>query len=272
MRIIDYSPIERTLTIHPQDIIHLEGHIRLNLTTRGCVGSWKNGEYKPCDNPTAPFCDRCKEVWPCAICTGHCTKPLHSCNEPHSIYFALFAPGIVKVGVTRKWRLKERLQEQGADIGVEIAQAEDGRVARLIESEIGKQFTERVRFETKLAGITKPADESTLYDALSNLLNGGTFAQDFEVGELMHFEYFDRVLWMQPILIQPEEDMVLEGDVVGIQGKMLVLERFDTLYVINLHNLLGYDIYETDTVGNNNMNRGKQKRKYQLQTSIHAFA
>ena len=279
MRIIDYSPVKRTLTIHPQDTIHIEGHIRLNLATRGCVGSWKNGEYKPCDSPTAPFCEQCKDVWPCAICSGHCTKPLQSCNEPHSIYLALFAPGIVKVGVTRKWRLKERLQEQGADIGVEIAQADDGRIARLIEHEIGKRFTERVRFETKLAGVTKPADESALYDALSSLKEDGEFVQKTEVGDVMRFEYFDRALWMQPIPIQPEEDMILEGDVVGIKGIILVLERFDTLYVVNLHKLLGYDICENvsgsdgdkDEDEGNVTDKTTKKRKNQLQTSMNAF-
>lgn len=262
MRIIDYSPVERTLTIHPQDTVHLKGHIRLNLASRGCAGSWKNGEYEPCDSSTAPFCERCKEVWPCAICTGHCTKPLHACNEPHSIYLALFAPGIVKVGVTRAWRLKERLQEQGADMGVEIRQAEDGRIARLIEHELGKRFAERVRFGTKLAGITAIADESALGNALSELTEEGRLVDGEEIGDVMRFEYFDREFLVQPQLIQPQENMTIEGDVVGVKGRMLVLERFDTLYVVNLNQLLGYDITEE---GNS------EKGKNQLQTSINAF-
>lgn len=147
-------------------------------------------------------------------------------------------------------------------MGVEIAQAEDGRIARLIEHELGKRFAERVRFGTKLAGITKPADGSALYDALSGLKEEGQIVNGEDIGDVMHFEYFDREFWVQPQLIQPQENMTIEGDVVGVKGRMLVLERFDTLYVVNLHQLLGYDITEE---------ANGEKGKNQLQTSMDAF-
>lgn len=257
MKIIGYSPIDKTLLVYPgpddsekpQDI-DISQEIALVLKKRGCAGAWDGDRYITCDSLDAPYCSKHGGAPdPCVACRGDCMKQKKTCNMEHSVYLAVFAPDIVKVGVSKTPRLKTRLNEQGADMGFEIARYPDGELARKRERSLTSLYPDRIAFDLKLDGITKKIDARTLQDMYSK----------YDASHVMNFKYFDKSLWMQPIVLEPKEDMAISGRVLGVKGKALVLEKGSTIYSINLDGLIGYDF----EAGKGMLN---------LQTSLFEFA
>jgi hypothetical protein len=157
-----------------------------------------------------------------------CLRPEKTCFEEHSVYLAVFAPGAIKVGVTRTWRLPARLEEQGADAGFEIARLPDGEAARRMEASLRAKYPDRMSFEDKLS--SGPVDEAVK-----------AVKKDHGIIRELHFEPFPGDLWMRPIVLKPQEGMTISGRTFGIKGQALVLEKLGTLYAINLDSLAGYD-------------------------------
>jgi hypothetical protein len=257
MKIIGYSPIDKTLIVYPgpdgvekPQEMDISQEIALVLKKRGCAGTWDGDEYIACDSSDAPCCNRHGgPPDPCVACRGDCLKQKKTCNSEYSVYLALFAPDIIKVGVSKTPRLKIRLNEQGADAGVEIARYPDGELARKRERSLAATYPDRIAFDVKLNGITKKIDARTLQDIYSK----------YDAGQVMNFKYFDKILWMQPIVLEPKEAMAISGRVLGIKGKALVLEKSSTIYAINLDGLIGYEF----KAGKGMLN---------LQTSLFEFA
>ena len=138
MKIIGYSPIDKTLIVYPgpeggekPQEMDISQEIALVLKKRGCAGTRDGDQYIACDSPDAPYCSKHGGAPdPCVACRGDCAKQKKTCNTEHSVYLAVFAPDIIKVGVSKTPRLKIRLNEQGADMGFEIARYPDGELAR----------------------------------------------------------------------------------------------------------------------------------------------
>jgi hypothetical protein len=150
------------------------------------------------------------------------------CLEEHSVYLAVFAPGAVKVGVTRAWRLPARLEEQGADAGIEISRLPDGEAARRMEASLRVKYPDRMSFEDKLS--SGPVDDAV-----------NAVTKEHGCLQALRFERFPRDLWMRPIVLRPQEGMAISGRTFGIKGQALVLEKMGTLYAVNLDALAGYD-------------------------------
>lgn len=200
------------------------------LGTRHCAGVRDGSNHDACSHPDAPSCDSHTSLWACARCTGNCDRPLATCHEEHAIYLAAFAPDIIKVGVTRSWRLETRLREQGADRGAHLATVADGKLARQREAAIAATITDRVRVPTKIRGLHLDVDESVWQETISEFEPLATFA--FEYG----FSLAE----------QPMAETLASGTVVGVQGRVLVVERAGTSYAVNLRDLVGYELTETD--------------------------
>ena len=217
---IDRVPLERGTTLD------------LGLGPRRCAGEFVGEEHVSCDRDDAPYCEEHTSRWPCARCTGNCTMPTEACHEEHAIYLAAFAPSIVKVGVTRSWRLETRLREQGADRAAHVRTVENGRRARQIEAELATRLTDRVRIPEKIAGLHRSVDE----DAWSEVLD------DFEVNERFAFDY--------PFSLdqQPVAETLARGTVLGTKGRILVLERDGTTYAVDLRDLVGHEIRTEPTI------------------------
>jgi hypothetical protein len=241
MRIIGYSPVDKTLVTYPGPDddgqpyeIDLSQEITLVLKKRGCAGTWDGDHYVACDSPDAPYCSQHGGAGPdpCVACRGDCLKSKKTCATEHSVYLAVFAPDTIKVGVSKTHRLGTRLHEQGADIGIEIARYPDGELARKRERSLASTYTDRLTFEDKLKGITRKVDADTLREIYSK----------YDASRVLNFSYFDRSLWMQPIVLEPKEEMAVSGRVLGIKGQALVLEKGSTIYSMNMDGLIGYDI------------------------------
>lgn len=206
-------------------------HLDFSLGPRHCAGAVTDDDHRACDAPEAPYCVEHRDTWACARCTGDCTLPLESCREEHAIYLAAFAPDTFKVGVTRSWRLQTRLREQGADRAAHVNTVKNGRIARLVEADIARDLTDRVRAPRKVAGLHRRVDEAA-WEAL---------LADYDVRERFAFDYgleLDR---------QPVHETMARGEIVGTKGRILVLDRADTTYAVDLRNLVGHELTtETD--------------------------
>lgn len=196
------------------------------LGERHCAGTVDGETHVACDNPTAPHCDVHTDRWPCARCRGDCDLPLESCREEHAVYLAAFASTTFKVGVTRSWRLDERLREQGADRAAHLRTVADGRIARRIEADIAAEVGDRVRVPAKIEGLHRSVDEAAWGDLLAGFDPVETF--DFDYGLALD----DR----------PIPETLLSGTVVGSQGRVTVVENGSSTYAVNLRDLVGYEL------------------------------
>jgi len=248
MRIIGYSSPEKVLVVSPgPGAIDISEEVALTLGRRGCAGRWEGEEYVPCDSAEAPLCARCGggAPDPCVACRGECRKPEKTCREEHSVYLAVFAPGAIKVGVSRTWRLERRLAEQGADAGCEIGRFPDGEAARRVEASLRAQYPDRMAFEDKLA--SGPVDDVV-----------AAITEQYSPQRTQKFAHFKGELWMKPIVIKPREGLAIGGRTVGVKGQALVIEKLGTLYVLNLDSLVGYDV---------ELKKGRQS----LQSSLNTY-
>ena len=200
------------------------------LGQRHCAGARDGESHEPCQEETAPRCDRHTGRWACAICTGECERPLQTCKQEHAIYLAAFAPEMFKVGVTRSWRLETRLREQGADRGAHLQTVDDGRTARRIEADIATEVGDRVCVPTKIRGLGQEPVESAWQD----LLDG------FDPVRSMRFEYG------LDLSERPVAETLVSGRVRGTKGRVLVLERAGSRYAVDLRNLVGHELTDRD--------------------------
>lgn len=213
-----------------------------SLGERRCAGVIDGTTHRDCENEAAPYCEAHTSTWVCARCTGTCLKDEMDCYDDHAIYLAAFAPATFKVGVTKEWRLRTRLREQGADRAAHLRTVENGRIARDIEAQLAEEFTDRVRVPEKINGIHRDVDESAWEATLA----------EFDPLETFDFDYgFD-------LESAPVPETLATGEVVGVQGRVAVLVRGGTTYAVDLRDLVGYEIRE-------------EQSDRELQSSLTAF-
>jgi len=198
------------------------------LTARHCAGTVDGDTHVACDRPTAPYCDRHTDRWPCSRCTGDCDLPLENCREEHAVYLAAFAPATFKVGVTKTWRLERRLREQGADRAAHLRTVANGRIARQIEADLATEIGDRVRVPTKIDGIHRTVDEDAWAALLADRDPIETYA-------------FDDDLALEE---RPQPEVLLSGTVRGAKGRILVLTHEGTAYAVDLRDLVGHEVNE----------------------------
>ena len=218
--------------------------LAFGLGERRCAGTVHEGDHVACDATDAPYCDGHSRVWVCARCTGTCLKDEMDCHETHAMYLAAFAPDVLKVGVTKEWRLGTRLREQGADRAAHIRTFPNGRIAREVESELaaGDDLVDRVRVPTKLDGFGRAVDEAA-WEALLDR---------FDPIERFDFDYG---LGLDD---RPVSETMAAGTVRGWKGRALVLDRGGSTYAVDARDLVGHEL--TDAVP-----------ERELQSSLGAF-
>ncbi|PCR89565.1 DUF2797 domain-containing protein [Natrinema ejinorense] len=193
---------------------------------RHCAGTIDDGEHVSCDRPSTPYCEYHTSTWVCARCTGTCLKDEMDCYEDHAVYIAAFAPDTFKVGVTKHRRLETRLREQGADRGAHVHTVSNGRIARELEGEIATRLTDRVRTGPKVASLAATVDEPAWTSVLA----------EFDVIERFRFDYgID-------LEARPVRETIASGRVVGVKGRLLVLENGGTTYAVDMRELVGHDL------------------------------
>lgn len=233
-KVVEVRPLGCAIVVYPElKELPLKGRFELHLGRRGCAGRFEDGRYVPCTSERAPYCERCRPFNPCAACTGVCLKPEMDCTYPHSIYFALFSPHLIKVGVSRTERLEKRWREQGADMGVEVARCENGQVARAIEHRLKSLVGDRVSTASKMKGLAKPLDTKG-WD--------GLLARTKPMGTPVRLHYFDEPLTTEPQPWSVEEHSTIAGNGLGCKGNLFVFEHMGMVRVIDMRDLLGFEL------------------------------
>ncbi|SFB74808.1 Protein of unknown function [Halobiforma haloterrestris] len=261
MQLVGYEPSGRGSALllaagdGPVDRRELAAGDRLSysLGTRRCAGTIDDGDHVACDRPSAPYCEYHTDTWVCARCTGTCLKAEMDCYEEHAVYLAAFAPGTFKVGVTREWRLETRLREQGADRAAHLYTVSNGRIAREIEAEIARLLTDRVRTGPKVAALASEVDEDAWAATLAELegfvadaeidFEFDPAAEDLERGVREEFA-FDYGIDLET---RPVRETIASGTVVGVKGRLLVLENGGTIYAVDMRDLVGYELEDGGT-------------------------
>ena len=203
------------------------------LGERRCAGAIDDGEHVACDRPAAPYCEYHTSTWVCARCTGTCLKDEMDCYEEHAVYIAAFAPDTFKVGVTKSRRLETRLREQGADRAAHVHTVSNGRIAREIEAEIATRLTDRVRTGPKVASLAASVDEDAWEATLEGL--------EADVIDRFTFDYG------LDLTDRPVRETIATGTVVGVKGRLLVLENGGTTYAVDMRDLVGYELADGET-------------------------
>lgn len=173
-------------------------------------------------------------------------------NTKHALYLAYFANNLVKVGVALWDRREVRVSEQGAVACMFVAQG-NGTAMRNLERQIHTRIglPEWVRQDTKLAKLCER--EPTEAIALTYLQN----AYEKVISKTPSTALLDKPdshyllprYQMQPdIYSSPIEiarlirgDARIAGSIVGIYGKILLLNIHGTVLAINTRLLVGYD-------------------------------
>lgn len=202
--------------------------LSFKLDERHCAGIQTESGRHRCMNSRGPYCHDHQSTWVCAKCTGTCLKDEMDCFDTHAIYLAGFAPDIIKVGVTKDWRLRDRLREQGADCGAQIRTVENGRIARQQEAAIATQYPDRVRVEQKIAGLGQFMNTHPWKEALANF--------DIPPADQFDFEYGFSVE------TKPVSETIATGRVIGVKGRILIIEHRNTTYAVDMRDLVGYEV------------------------------
>jgi hypothetical protein len=190
------------------------------LGERHCAGTIQNDHHVPCANEQAPKCARHER--------GFDESRLRERDGDHAVYLAAFAPATFKVGITRLARLETRLREQGADRGAHVFTVLNGDIARDVEEDLGRELSQRVRVATKLDGIGRDVDEQA-WEALLN---------EYEPIARYDLDYGFALATV------PVPETLATGTVVGVQGRVLLLDRDGTTYAVDLRDLVGHELRE----------------------------
>lgn len=202
--------------------------LAFSLGERRCGGAIDGDQHLSCRDPAAPYCERHDSTWICARCTGTCLKAEMDCYREHAIYLAAFAPSTVKVGVTGRTDPTVRLREQGADRGALLRRVENGRIAREIEADIAAttSIPDSVPLSAKIDGMARTVDEDRWNSILAAFDHEAVYDLDYG---------FD-------LESAPIAETIAAGTVLGTKGRILLLERTDGRFAVDLRSLVGHEI------------------------------
>ena len=215
--------------------------IDYSLKNRHCAGRISEGIHEYCGNEKSPYCENHISNWVCARCTGNCDLPIANCKETHAVYIAAFSPSIFKVGVTRMPRLITRLREQGARKAAHIETVSNGRTARQIERRIASGMKDRVIAKEKLNGLGQNVNGQKWELTMS----------EFKPAKIFDFSYGFKLDY------PPIPAKILSGEIVGVDGRFLVLKISKDNYAVDLRAITGYEI-----------EKGNKKGEISLQSSL----
>ncbi|MEW5997149.1 MAG: DUF2797 domain-containing protein [Candidatus Micrarchaeota archaeon] len=139
-------------------------------------------------------------------------------NRPYSIYLVSFG-NLIKCGVTKRERVRERVREQGADYFVELMRLENGKDAYEMESLLQQEygFRNAIRNEMKLRLLGKenrePLERALVLlkesVAFGEFILDGARVEKLEYNIPSNFEVADEI----------------EGKIIGAKGQLLFFEN-----------------------------------------------
>lgn len=166
--------------------------------------------------------------------------------QPHILYLAHFAPGVVKVGISYEGRGIRRLLDQGARSALIIKTYPNADIARQYEARTAALpgIAETLQLRQKHQLLKKPYDAKAgaeeLRAARERLIREAGAAPDDNPP--LHLDgYFMGENMLRPQdLVDISKNNCISGSCVGMVGSVLITEHDDLQYSLPLGKLTGY--------------------------------
>lgn len=251
----------------------LEGTLRFKrLPNRLCSGwyDFEKGERATCPDNAIPErksqCEACIEregFAPWLRCDGRMIPQLKPSvrayiEQPHYLYLACFGDETVKVGMASKERKFQRLWDQGPLAACYVAAAPDGITIRQLEVEVSRLgYTEFMRRSRKVELLKSDMSEERAQRRLRSALDRARAQLDDDYGTLLFQEpepvprpslAIDARRYRELDILEPKDDEIIEGELVGASGSILVLNDRGIRSTVDVYELVGYEV-EFNPVG-----------------------
>lgn len=256
------AQVDGAISRHP--LIGAPLSLVFDLSTRFCTGWFELGQGKshPCPD-SASVEQKYDQCVVCRTKTGfnpafyHATtvsKQQEAINQnPHFVYLAYFAPGLVKVGISQEARGIRRLLEQGARMALKLETFSSAAIARQYEARIAglAGIVEHVLHSRKMAALAGAFDEAEAARELEQTRAdieralGVTFDKAEIIRTSEHFHSAD--LDLERLIIMKREPIIL-GTVRACIGSDVIVEHDDRLIAHNLKSYVGYRAQVSESV------------------------
>ena len=173
-------------------------------------------------------------------------------EQPHYLYLACFGDEVVKVGMASEERKHERLWEQGPLAAFYVATAPDGITIRQLEVEVSRLgYTEFMRRSRKLELLKSDMTEERAVRRLHSALDRvrAQLPEDYATLLLRQPERVptpalaaDARRFRELDTLTPEENEIIEGELIGASGSIVVLHDRGIRSTVDLYDLVGYEV------------------------------
>ena len=172
-------------------------------------------------------------------------------QNPHFVYLAYFAPGVIKVGISQEKRGIRRLLEQGARLALKLETFSSALIARQYEAKIASLsgIMETVAASKKLGLIRRTLDAVAAEQALANTLMRiqQKLGLDFPNRTLIMCEdYFHTDGRDLSSVIDMTGHKTMAGVVISVIGSVLITEYDGQLLAYNVKKFIGYQAQTID--------------------------
>ena len=172
-------------------------------------------------------------------------------QNPHFVYVAYFAPGVIKVGISQEERGIRRLLEQGARLALKLETFSSALIARQYEAKIARLdgIVETMPIHKKLELIKQPFDradgEKKLQQKLLEIEQ--KIGVSFLRSELIPCEdYFHTTGVDLTRVVLMKDQNQLAGRVRSIIGPILITDYDGQLLAYNVKKFIGYQAQAVD--------------------------
>lgn len=166
-------------------------------------------------------------------------------QNPHFVYLAYFAPGVIKVGISQEKRGIRRLLEQGARLALKLETFSSALIARQYEAKIARLdgIVETMPIHKKLELIKQPFDradgEKKLQQKLLEIEQ--KIGVSFPRSELILCEdYFHTAGVDLTRVVLMKDQNQLAGRVRSVIGPILIVDYDGQLLAYNVKKFIGY--------------------------------
>ena len=174
-------------------------------------------------------------------------------QNPHFVYLAYFAPGVIKVGISQEERGIRRLLEQGARLALKLETFASALIARQYEAKIAglDGIVETMPIHKKLELIKQPFDRADGEEKLRQKLLEieQKIGVSFPKSELIPCEdYFHTAGVDLTRVVLMKDQNQLAGRVRSIIGPILITDYDGQLLAYNVKKFIGYQAQTIDGV------------------------
>ena len=174
-------------------------------------------------------------------------------QNPHFVYLAYFAPGVIKVGISQEERGIRRLLEQGARLALKLETFSSALIARQYEAKIARLdgIVETMPIHKKLELIKQPFERATGEEKLRQKLLEieQKIGVSFPRSELILCEdYFHTTGVDLTRVVLMKDQSQLAGRVRSIIGPILIADYDGQLLAYNVKKFIGYQAQTIDGV------------------------